>query len=73
MRRTKYFLNTKININEDEIEPWIEIQPISEHLIPDHKKEEYKEAIRFSTKKLVMCIIGTRWVVIPADYITERN
>lgn len=73
MRRPKFFLNRKITIGEDEIEPWIEVQPISEYLIPDHKLDEYKQATKLSVVPMRMCIIGTKWIVIPQEYITERK
>jgi hypothetical protein len=72
MKIPKYYLNREYQLGEDTFSPWIEIRPIADYLLPEHKKEELDEARRFNLHKVVMCIIGTKWVIIPETYITER-
>lgn len=72
MKIPKYYLNRKLEIGEQVYEAWIEIRPIEDYLVPDHRKEELEEARKYSINKIKMCIIGTKWIPIPESYITER-
>jgi len=73
LNKPKFYLNKAIEIGECQYPAWIEIRPIwNEGFIPDHRLDQLKEAKHLSVVKMTMCIIGTQWVVIPTDYITER-
>lgn len=48
----------------------------NEEYVPPHRKKELEEARRFQYKdaaRLIMCIIGTRWVPVEEDKIRKNQ
>lgn len=77
MKRPTYYIKEPVN-NPGEDDPfpaWTMVQPIwNEHYVPEHYKQDLKDAQRIglNSNGYVMCIIGTKWVVVSKDNIVER-
>jgi hypothetical protein len=78
----EYTLKQEVQIHQTNTNDPIEfpigtlIQPFwNEDHLPDHIKEQLKEAGRYriTKSKLIMCLIGRTWTAVPEEYIRTNN